>query len=88
SNDTISLDDNAKTQEIISEKKKSNKNSSEEEEIDNFNLLTDANIPTLDLALPLAISFSTFQQIHLHFRNLLYSLILRFQTSIYFLNSY
>ena len=31
--------------------------------IDNFNLLTDANIPTLDLALPLAISFFTFQQI-------------------------
>jgi len=31
--------------------------------IDNFNLLTDANVPTLDLALPLAISFFTFQQI-------------------------
>lgn len=31
--------------------------------IDNLNLLTDANIPTLDLALPLAISFFTFQQI-------------------------
>ncbi|MDF1884362.1 MBOAT family protein, partial [Sulfurimonas sp. SAG-AH-194-C21] len=31
--------------------------------IDNFNFLTDANIPTLDLALPLAISFFTFQQI-------------------------
>mgnify|MGYP003964264901 CR=1 FL=1 len=29
----------------------------------NFNLLTDANIPTLDLALSLAISFFTFQQI-------------------------
>jgi len=31
--------------------------------IDNLNLLTAANIPTLDLALPLAISFFTFQQI-------------------------
>jgi D-alanyl-lipoteichoic acid acyltransferase DltB (MBOAT superfamily) len=31
--------------------------------IDNFNLLTDANVPTLNLALPLAISFFTFQQI-------------------------
>jgi len=31
--------------------------------IDNFNFLTDANVPTLDLALPLAISFFTFQQI-------------------------
>lgn len=31
--------------------------------IDNLNLLTDANVPTLDLALPLAISFFTFQQI-------------------------
>ena len=31
--------------------------------IDNFNILTDANVPTLDLALPLAISFFTFQQI-------------------------
>jgi D-alanyl-lipoteichoic acid acyltransferase DltB (MBOAT superfamily) len=31
--------------------------------IDNFNILTDTNIPTLDLALPLAISFFTFQQI-------------------------
>ena len=31
--------------------------------IDNFNLLTDTNLPSLDLALPLAISFFTFQQI-------------------------
>ena len=31
--------------------------------IDNINLISDANIPTLDLALPLAISFFTFQQI-------------------------
>jgi D-alanyl-lipoteichoic acid acyltransferase DltB (MBOAT superfamily) len=31
--------------------------------IDNFNLLTSSNIPTLDIALPLAISFFTFQQI-------------------------
>ena len=31
--------------------------------IDNINLLTDSNDPTLDLALPLAISFFTFQQI-------------------------
>jgi D-alanyl-lipoteichoic acid acyltransferase DltB (MBOAT superfamily) len=31
--------------------------------IDNFNLLADANVPSLDLALPLAISFFTFQQI-------------------------
>jgi len=31
--------------------------------IDNINLLSDSNIPTLDLALPLAISFFTFQQI-------------------------
>ena len=31
--------------------------------IDNLNLLTDSNVPTLDLALPLAISFFTFQQI-------------------------
>ncbi len=31
--------------------------------IGNFNFLTDANVPTLDLALPLAISFFTFQQI-------------------------
>ncbi len=31
--------------------------------IQNLNLLTDANIPTLNLALPLAISFFTFQQI-------------------------
>ncbi len=31
--------------------------------IENINLLSDANIPTLDLALPLAISFFTFQQI-------------------------
>jgi len=31
--------------------------------IENTNLLSDGNIPTLDLALPLAISFFTFQQI-------------------------
>ena len=31
--------------------------------IENINLLSDGNIPTLDLALPLAISFFTFQQI-------------------------
>jgi len=31
--------------------------------IDNFNFLSNSNIPTLDLALPLAISFFTFQQI-------------------------
>lgn len=31
--------------------------------IENFNLLTDNHVPTLDLALPLAISFFTFQQI-------------------------
>ena len=31
--------------------------------IDNFNFLTDAHVPILDLALPLAISFFTFQQI-------------------------
>jgi D-alanyl-lipoteichoic acid acyltransferase DltB (MBOAT superfamily) len=31
--------------------------------IENINLLTDGNVPTLDLALPLAISFFTFQQI-------------------------
>ncbi len=31
--------------------------------IDNINLLSDNHIPTLDLALPLAISFFTFQQI-------------------------
>lgn len=31
--------------------------------IDNFNLLTDANVPMLHLALPLGISFFTFQQI-------------------------
>ncbi|MEA2018887.1 MAG: MBOAT family protein [Campylobacterota bacterium] len=31
--------------------------------IDNINLVSDSNIPTLDLALPLAISFFTFQQI-------------------------
>jgi len=31
--------------------------------IENINLLGDGNIPTLDLALPLAISFFTFQQI-------------------------
>ena len=31
--------------------------------IDNLNLLSDGNIPTLELALPLAISFFTFQQI-------------------------
>jgi len=31
--------------------------------INNVNVLTDGNIPTLDLALPLAISFFTFQQI-------------------------
>ena len=31
--------------------------------IDNVNSLTDGNIPTLDLVLPLAISFFTFQQI-------------------------
>lgn len=31
--------------------------------IDNFNLLSNSNLPTLDLALPLAISFFTFQQI-------------------------
>nr|MBL0703248.1 MBOAT family protein [Sulfurospirillum sp.] len=31
--------------------------------IDNFNLLSDSNVPTLNLVLPLAISFFTFQQI-------------------------
>ena len=31
--------------------------------IENINLLADGNVPTLDLALPLAISFFTFQQI-------------------------
>ena len=31
--------------------------------IENFNLLSEKNIPTIDLALPLAISFFTFQQI-------------------------
>ncbi|MDF1879352.1 MBOAT family protein, partial [Sulfurimonas sp. SAG-AH-194-C20] len=31
--------------------------------IENFNLLTDENVPSLDLVLPLAISFFTFQQI-------------------------
>jgi len=31
--------------------------------IENINLISDGNIPTLDLALPLAISFFTFQQI-------------------------